>query len=80
MWNTEVRCLSMSRRLTAAEYAALPEILIAEEVAQILGVSEVQVRRWVAAGEIPATQVGRMWRFSKTRIEAMVTGEVPPAP
>jgi excisionase family DNA binding protein len=70
----------MPRRLTAEEYAALPEILVAAEVALILGASEVQVRRWVAAGEIPAVQIGRMVRFSKTRIEAMVTGEVPPAP
>lgn len=56
----------------AAQYDALPEVLTAAEVATILDTSQRQVLRWAASGEIPAVQVGRMWRFSKTRIETLI--------
>lgn len=68
----------MSSRFTAAQYDALPEVLTAAEVATILDTSERQVIRWAASGEIPAVQLGRMWRFSKTRIETLISSGTPP--
>jgi PTS system nitrogen regulatory IIA component len=60
---------------TADEYAALPEVLTITEVARILGMSEEQTRRWAVDGTIPAVKVGRVWRFSKSRIERFIQGE-----
>ena len=68
----------MPKQLSAEEYAALPEVLTATEVALILSSTPVQVRRWAASGQLPAVRVGRTWRFSKKRLEALVAGEVPP--
>ena len=39
------------------------EWLTAEEVAAMYGVSAPTIRRLAAAGEIPATRIGRQWRF-----------------
>ena len=63
--------------LTAQQYADLPEVLTAEEVALILDTSAVQVRRWAADSKIPATRIGRTYRFSKRAIEAHIRGEQP---
>ncbi|MGI8647797.1 MAG: DNA-binding protein [Acidimicrobiales bacterium] len=60
--------------LTADEYAALPEVLTPEDVAAMLGTSAVVVRRWAAQNRIPGVQIGRMWRFSKRRIEEHIRG------
>lgn len=62
----------MSRPFTREEYDALPEILTADEVARILDTTGIQVRLWAADGRIPGLLVGRMWRFSKTRIERFI--------
>ena len=56
-------------RLTAAEYDALPPVLTADQVAAILDTTPARVTRWAAAGKIPGVQIGRQWRFSKTRLE-----------
>lgn len=61
-----------SEEFGSEEYAALPEVLTAVEVARILDTSEQQVCRWAAAGTIPGVRIGRLWRFSKTRIEALI--------
>jgi PTS system nitrogen regulatory IIA component len=60
---------------TADQYRDLPEVLTAEQVARILGISVEHVRRWAADGTIPARKLGKSWRFSKSRIEAYVQGE-----
>ena len=62
----------MSRPLTREEYDALPEVLTADEVARILDTTGVQVRLWAAEGHLPGLQLGRMWRFSKKRIERFI--------
>lgn len=62
----------MSRPFTREEYDALPEVLTAEDVARILDTTDVQVRLWAADGHLPGLQLGRMWRFSKTRIERFI--------
>lgn len=64
--------------LTAQEYADLPEVLTSVEVAAIFDTSEVQVRRWADAGRLPCVKIGRVWRFSRTRLEEMVaSGKAP---
>jgi len=62
----------MSRPFTREEYDSLPEVLTADEVARILDTTGVQVRLWAADGYLPGLQLGRMWRFSKTRIERFI--------
>jgi excisionase family DNA binding protein len=57
-----------------AEYDHLPEVLTSVEVARILDSTEVQVCRWAAQGRVPGIQIGRMWRFSKTSIEQLISG------
>lgn len=67
----------MSRPLTNEEYRALPEVLTSTEVGRILGVSAVQVRRWALARKVPAVQIGRSWRFSKSALEAFIAAGSP---
>lgn len=62
----------MSRPLTREEYDALPEVLTADEAARILDTTGAQVRLWAAEGRLPGMLIGRMWRFSKKRIERFI--------
>jgi excisionase family DNA binding protein len=57
---------------TAEEYAALPEVLTLAEAARVLSISQGQLRRWAVAGTVPAVQIGRTWRFSKSRLERFI--------
>lgn len=41
----------------------MEKILSAEEVAEYLGIAKETVYRKARKGEIPASRVGRMWRF-----------------
>ena len=52
-----------------SETSALPEMLTADEVAQLLRIHPVTVRLKAASGEIPGRQIGNRWRFSKARID-----------
>ncbi|MBE3573478.1 MAG: helix-turn-helix domain-containing protein [Moorella humiferrea] len=58
--------------LKQAEY---PEIMNVEEVADLLRVSNQTVYNLVRNGKLPATKIGREWRFSRTQILALVKGE-----
>jgi len=58
---------------TRDEYDALPEVLTPREVAAILDTTDIQVRRWAAAGRLPGVQIGNRWRFSKAAIERYIT-------
>ena len=40
-----------------------------KDVADLLGISETTVRRWLAEGKIPAYRLNRQYRFSRTEIE-----------
>ncbi len=46
--------------------------LSVEEIAAHLGVSKESVYRWLDTQKIPAHRVGRLWRFSKTEVDAWV--------
>jgi len=54
--------------LTAAEWEALPPVLTPEQVAQVFGVSRLQVIRWASSGELQGAKVGRQWRFLKSAL------------
>lgn len=51
------------------------DILTVQEVAKMLGLSEVTIYRLAKKGEIPARKVGRSWRFSRSVIEKWITKE-----
>lgn len=57
--------------LPSADYAALPEVLTPEQAASVLHISTAQLLRWAAEGKVPAKRIGRVWRFSKTRLEEL---------
>ena len=55
------------------DYDTLPttaqfEIMTTEEIAVMLRMHPVTVRLKAASGEIPGRQVGRRWKFSRSRI------------
>jgi excisionase family DNA binding protein len=51
------------------------DILTVQEVAKMLGLSEVTIYRLAKKGEIPARKVGRSWRFSRSAIERWIRKE-----
>lgn len=52
-----------------------PEVMNIEEVADLLRVSNQTVYNLVKSGKLPATKVGREWRFSRTKILELLEGE-----
>ncbi len=48
------------------------ELMTTEEVAGYLRVKLSTVYEWARNGKIPATKVGRLWRFRQEQIEAWV--------
>lgn len=52
-----------------------PEVMNVEEVADLLRVSNQTVYNLVKSGKLPATKIGREWRFSRTRILELLEGE-----
>lgn len=49
-----------------------PEVMNVEEVADLLRVSNQTVYNLVRSGRLPATKIGREWRFSRARILEMI--------
>ncbi len=47
------------------------EFLTIDEVAKLLKVARSTVYRMAKEGKIPATKIGRVWRFSSLRISEM---------
>jgi len=45
-----------------------PEIMNVEEVADLLRVSTQTVYKLVRSGKLPATKIGREWRFSRDKV------------
>jgi len=48
------------------------ELLTVDKVADFLRVRPSTVYEWAKDGRIPASKVGRLWRFSREEIEAWV--------
>ena len=51
------------------------EVMTAQEVAEYLGLAVETIYRKARAGEIPATRIGRRWRFLREGLEAWARGE-----
>ncbi len=50
-----------------------------KDVADLLNVSEVTIRRWLADGKIPAYRINHQYRFSRTEIENwVISHKLPP--
>jgi excisionase family DNA binding protein len=54
------------------------ELLTVDEAAKMLRISSVSVRRYVAAGRLPAVRVGRSVRIDQAAVERLAT-PIPPA-
>ncbi len=46
--------------------------LSVEEIAQHLGVSKETIYRWAEKGRMPASKVGRQWKFKASEVDAWV--------
>ena len=49
------------------------EVLTPDEAAELLKVSKKTVLRQARLGELPATKVGRAWRFRRSELLAFLT-------
>ncbi|MBH1934139.1 helix-turn-helix domain-containing protein [Streptomyces sp. AV19] len=52
-----------------------PEVLTADEVAEVCRVETRVVRRLAAAGELPGFKVGKEWRFHRVDVATFITPE-----
>lgn len=43
-----------------------------KEIAEHLGVTMETVRKWIKAGNIPCSRVGKLWKFKKSEVDAWV--------
>lgn len=50
----------------------MDELLTPEEVAEQFKVNRVTIRRWCAAGKIPAIKIGKIYRIKKQDIEDLL--------
>ena len=61
--------------------ADFPEILTAEQVCEYLQISMTTCRKLTKEGTIPATKLGRQWRYDRDQLREFVSrqGESSPA-
>jgi len=50
-------------------------LLTTEQVADLLVVTPKTVRRWIAAGELPATKLHRQWRVRTVDVDAILESD-----
>lgn len=48
----------------------LPEVLWVEDLADILGLGQIQIRRKIRKGEIPAKRLGKRWYILREQLIA----------
>jgi excisionase family DNA binding protein len=46
-----------------------------EEVADFLGVSKDTIYRWISKKHMPATKIGRQWKFKLSEVEEWVRND-----
>ncbi len=51
----------------------MPEIMTTKEIAKYLRLHEITICKYAAEGEIPAVQIGRVWRFDKEAIDKWIS-------
>lgn len=52
----------------------MSQFLTVPEVADLLRVTPMTVRRWIKSGRLPASQIGRDYRIQSADLEALVAG------
>jgi excisionase family DNA binding protein len=52
-----------------------PEVLTLEEAAELLRVSTKTLAKDAKSGKVPATKIGREWRFSRATIMRRLNGD-----
>ena len=55
----------------------MEQILTTKELAEYLKLTETTIYRYVREGKVPAFWKGGRWRFSKDRIDALLSGAEP---
>lgn len=46
-----------------------------EEIAEYLGVSKDTIYRWIAKKQMPATKIGRRWKFKFSEIDEWIKND-----
>lgn len=59
--------------MTALPFPTNAVYLTVKEVAELLRVCPKTVRRWIGAGEMPATRLGRDWRIARQDVRAIAS-------
>lgn len=57
--------------MTSLPFPETATYLSVADVAILLRVSTKTVRRWIKAGKLPATKLGRDWRIARTDLRAV---------
>lgn len=52
----------------------MSQFLTVPEVADLLRVTPMTVRRWIKSGRLPASQIGRDYRIQAGDVDALVAG------
>lgn len=52
------------------------EWLTTREAARLLKIHMITLTKWAASGYVPATKVGRCWRYSRAELEAWIRDPV----
>lgn len=45
-----------------------------DEICEYLGVSDDTIHRWIKAKQMPATKIGRCWKFKKALVDEWAKG------
>jgi excisionase family DNA binding protein len=51
-----------------------PDVLTAEEAAEVLRVHQNTIKRWLREGKLKGIQVGRAWRIPQNEITRLLNG------
>ena len=58
----------------ALKWEFLPDVLTIGDAATILHMSNESIRLACVKGDIPAVKIGKLWRISKAKLQAMFEG------
>lgn len=64
------RQAALINEISAASMPTYERVVRAEEIAKLLDCSVKTVLRKAKAGEIPAVQIGKLWRFRRSAVSA----------
>jgi excisionase family DNA binding protein len=56
------------RKSTFLTWNDVPTLIDLEQASVLLGLSVESVRRYCVSGDIPAVQIGRLWRIDKEKL------------